>query len=125
MVIIYVFMIVLMYFLAGINKMKNFSSTVSGLKTVFPMKKLPMIFYKIVIVLVILIEVLSPIFILYATQTGYLSELAYYSTISLAIFTVLATLLYHFPPNKPINYYPFMKNLTATGGLLLLSSNFM
>ena len=125
MVILYVFMIVLMYFLAGINKIKNFSSTVSGLKMVFPLKNLPMIFFKIVIILAILIEILSPIIILYATQSGHLSELAYYSSISLAVFTILATLLYHFPPTKWVNYYPFMKNLTATGGLLLLSSNFM
>ena len=35
MYIIYAFMILLMYFLAGVNKARNFSATVSGLKSMF------------------------------------------------------------------------------------------
>ena len=38
-VIIYAFMILLMYFLAGVNKARNFSQTVSGLKNMFFLKK--------------------------------------------------------------------------------------
>ena len=42
MYFIYAFMIVLMYFLAGINKARNFSGTVSGFKNMFlPQFKLP------------------------------------------------------------------------------------
>ena len=40
-----------------------------------------------------------------------------------AIFTVLATLIYHLP-TKGGQYYDFMKNVTATGSLLLLSTYF-
>ena len=32
---VYAFMILLMYFLAGINKARNFSQTVSGFKNMF------------------------------------------------------------------------------------------
>ena len=39
-------------------------------------------------------------------------------------FTVVATLIYHFPPTGG-EYYAFMKNLTATGSLLLLSTLFL
>ena len=52
------------------------------------------------------------------------SDLAYFSSIGLAGFTVLATLIYHFPPTGG-EYYAFMKNLTATGSLLLLSTVFL
>ena len=55
--------------------------------------------------------------------TNTFSEYAYYSSIGLAIFTILATLIYHFPPNGS-QYYTFMKNLTATGSLMLLSTHF-
>ena len=41
------------------------------------------------------------------------------SAYSLAGFTVLATLLYHFPP-KGGEYYKFMSNLTSTSALLLV-----
>jgi uncharacterized membrane protein YphA (DoxX/SURF4 family) len=51
------------------------------------------------------------------------NSLAYYSSVGLAVFTVLATLIYHFPPFGS-EYYAFMKNLTATGGLMVLSTLF-
>ena len=35
MYFVYAFMILLMYFLAGINKAKNFTGTVEGLKNMF------------------------------------------------------------------------------------------
>ena len=51
-------------------------------------------------------------------------DLAYFSSVGLAGFTVLATLIYHFPPTGG-EYYAFMKNLTATGSLMLLSTLFL
>lgn len=41
-------------------------------------------------------------------------------TYSLALFTVLATLLCHFPP-VGFTYYPFISNVTTLGGLLCLA----
>jgi len=121
--IIYAFMILLMYFLAGVNKARNFSQTVSGLKNMFFFKNLPNLFYQLAIFLVIVLEIIAPLVILYSLQTNLYTNLAYYSSVGLAIFTVLATLIYHFPPSGG-QYYPFMKNLTATGSLMLLSTLF-
>ena len=121
--IIYSALILTMYFLAGIDKIMNFNTTVKGFKKMFFIKKLPNVFYQLAILLVIIIEVIAPIVILYSIQTNTYDYEAYISSISLAIFTVLATLIYHFPP-KGGEYYPFIKNLTATGGLLLLSTVF-
>jgi uncharacterized membrane protein YphA (DoxX/SURF4 family) len=122
-IMIYAVMVLLMYFLAGINKVIHFSSTVSGFKNMFFFKKLPNIFYQLAIFLVIVLEILAPILILFSLQTNMYNELAYFSSIGLAIFTVLATIIYHFPPTGS-EYYAFMKNLTATGSLLLLSTLF-
>jgi uncharacterized membrane protein YphA (DoxX/SURF4 family) len=123
MYFVYAFMILLMYFLAGINKAKNFSSTVTGFKNMFFMKKLPNLFYQLAIFIVIVLEILAPIIILYSLQTNTYNDLAYFSSVGLAGFTVLATIIYHFPPSGG-EYYAFMKNLTATGSLLLLSTLF-
>ena len=123
MYVIYAFMILLMYFLAGINKARNFTGTVSGFKNMFFLKKLPNLFYQVAIIIVILLEIVAPIIILYSLQTNMYNNLAYHSSVGLALFTVLATLIYHFPPLGG-EYYAFMKNLTATGALLLLSTLF-
>ena len=120
---IYAFMILIMYFLSGINKAKNFSKTVSGFKKMFFLTTLPNLFYQLAIFFVIILEIVGPIVILYSLQTNIYNHLAYYLSVGLAIFTVLATLIYHFPPSGD-QYYSFMKNLTATGSLMLLSTLF-
>lgn len=122
-VLIYAGMILLMYFLAGINKARTFSQTVSGFKNMFFLKKLPNVFYQAAILGVIVLEIVAPMIIMYSLQTNMHNDLAYYSSVGLAVFTVLATLIYHFPPVGG-EYYAFMKNLTATGSLMLLSTLF-
>ena len=122
-VFFYAFLILLMYFLAGINKANNFSSTVKGFQSMFFLKKLPDYFYYLTIFGVVLLEIFAPIIILFSLYTNTYTEYAYYSSIGLALFTVLATLIYHFPSNKG-QYYAFMKNLTAIGSLMLLSTQF-
>jgi len=120
-VILYASMILLMYFLSGIKKATNFQKTVTGFQKKIGFKIVPNILYYLIILLVIILEVLGPIIILGSLCSNTYHFIAYYCCIALACFTVLATLIYHFPPNK-IEYYFFMKNLTATGALLLLSS---
>lgn len=131
--------IVLMYFLAGVNKMMNFTKTVksfsekilkllkllklSKLSEKFSFESLPYAIYQFIIAMVILIEIIAPLIIVIATYYKKYNKPAYYACISLAIFTVLATLLYHFPPNES-HYHYFMKNLTAFGSLLFLSTQF-
>lgn len=89
----------------------------------FYFKTLPKVFYKLIISLEILLEILAPIVIIWSILTATHKLYAYYSTVTLALFTILATLIYHFPPYG-IQHNAFMKNLTATGALLLLSEKF-
>ena len=90
MYFVYAFMILLMYFLAGINKARNFAGTVEGFKNMFFLKKLPNIFYQLAIFLVIILEILAPIIILYSFQTDMYNDIAYFSSVGLAAFTVVS-----------------------------------
>ena len=119
--LIYAVLILLMYFISGINKANSFKATVYSFKKIFFIKNLPLIFYKLSIFLVIILELFAPLIIIFSLYTSLYIKLAYYSSISLAIFTVLATLIYHFPPYGS-DYYAFLKNITAIGGLMLLST---
>ena len=122
-ILFYAFLILLMYFLSGINKAMNFSATVKGFHNMFFLKNMPTIFYDFAILGVVLLEILAPIVIMFSLYTNTYTDYAYYSSIGLAIFTILATIIYHFP-TKGGQYYAFMKNLTATGALMLLSTFF-
>ena len=97
-------LLLLIFFLSGINKIQNFKSTVSGFKNVFFSKKLPNFIYNIIIFLVIVLEILAPIIIIYNSQTNDLSQLAHYSSISLAIFTILATYLIIILLHKKVSF---------------------
>ena len=110
------------FFLSGINKIKDFKGTVSGFKKVFLEKKLPNFIYNLIIFLVIVLEILAPIIIIYNSQTNSLSQLANYSSISLAIFSILATYLYHNPITQKGQLFYFMKNISIIGGLLVVSA---
>jgi len=113
-------LILAIFFLAGIGKIKGYNGTVEDLlkKPVFNM--LPKIVSQISIVGVIAIEIIAPIVIILAIFNENYKNLAYHSSLTLAGFTVLATLLYHFPPEK-IQYYFFMKNIAIIGGLITLA----
>jgi uncharacterized membrane protein YphA (DoxX/SURF4 family) len=52
-----------------------------------------------------------------------LNHLAYLGVLGLILFTVLATLAYHFPTD-PAQQIPFMKNLSIIGGLILLAREY-
>jgi hypothetical protein len=101
-----------MYFLAGVNKAKNFSSTVKGFQDMFFLQKLPHIFYDLTILGVVVLEIFAPIIIMFSLYTNTHTDCAYYSSVGLAVFTVL-------------QYSAFMKNLTAIGSLMLLSTLFV
>jgi hypothetical protein len=114
--------ITLLFFLSGFNKIKGFVSTAKGLskRTNFPLA-----LAKIVIVCVIILEIFAPFIIsVYAyTHNPLLRGYAILSVIGLIIFTVLATVLYHFPPQGQ-NLYSCMSNLSTIGGLMLLYKYF-
>ena len=113
-----------MYFMSGLNKIQSFNDTSNGLSKKPLFKNLPKIFSKFAIFIVIILEILAPLCIITANYYPEFNFLAGFSAIALALFTVLATLLYHFPPNG-IEFYFFMKNITIIGGLLALSLHFI
>ena len=67
---IYAFLILLMYFLAGISKAVNFSSTVKGFHDMFFLQNLPKMFYDLVISGVVLLEIIAPIVIMFSLYTN-------------------------------------------------------
>lgn len=111
-------LISLIFISAGFNKIKNFNSTVQGFqKKLGFLPKFPNIFYKFVIFLVIVLEILAPLIIIYFTYHKKYNMYVHYSIISIILFTILATLLYHMSwDHKNFVLY----NLSIIGGLLLL-----
>ena len=103
-------LITFMYFVSGISKIFNFASVSAGFAAKVPVGSL---LANLVIALVIILEIFAPVAIVLRTK---LSRLA---SRLLAVFTVLATLLYHMPPTGD-NYYHVLSNITAVGALLLL-----
>lgn len=107
----------IMFFLSGIDKMINFYKISNEFTTKTPVK-IPIQLAYIAIIIAIVIQLAAPILI----NVGLIKKnkrLVFYSTLSLIVFTILATLLYHFPPTG-YQYYPFMSNLTTIGGLMLI-----
>ena len=107
----------IMFFLSGIDKMINFYKISNEFATKTPVK-IPIQIAYLAIIVAIIIELAAPILI----NVGLIKKnkkLVLYSTLFLIVFTVFATLLYHFPPIG-YQYYPFMSNLTTIGGLMLI-----
>jgi len=116
-------LLVFMFLISGVSKIFTFDTVVDGLKQKM-LYDINSLFYQLIIVMVILLEIIAPIIIIYYSITGNNKTEAYYSAISLCIFTVLATLIYHFPDFS--NYkrsLPFWANMSLLGGLFLLAKN--
>lgn len=116
------FLITFMFFVSSISKMLSYNKTVLGLQKRFPIKNLPFGFFKFTIICVIILQFLAPLVLVYnSIKPNYvLNILSVVSAGALCIFTILATLLYHYPPVGS-HYYSFMSNITTTGALLLLA----
>lgn len=109
-----------MFFLSGFQKIITYTKTVDNFKEKMNINVNTEI-YHLVILLVILLEILAPVIIVYHCITGEYTAYSNYAIVSLIIFTILATLLYH--PLDITNYYksiPFWANISLIGGLLLL-----
>ena len=113
----------LLFFMSGIHKINNFSSTVKSLQGVFWIKNLPLQFYQLAIIGVIILLITAPTVMLYSVFNKSFRNYAKLCCYALILFTILATLLYHFPtdPKERIN---FMKNIGLIGGFLALSELF-
>jgi len=113
-------LISLIYVKAGFNKINNFTSTVKGLKEMFPVKTLPNKFYELAILLVIIIEIVAPLVLILSNFVPVLFNAARVAIYSLIIFTILATLLYH--SKEGLMKLIFDKNLAIIGGLMAMAT---
>jgi len=108
----------LLYFISGFDKIINFKTNSTSIQTKINLDS--NIVSDILLIIAIIIEILAPILIIVSMFSGRKS-LGMYSAISLAVFTVVATLLYHFPPTQKKHYHPFISNMTSTGCMLLIA----
>ena len=107
----------LLFFLSGFHKIKAFNQVT---KDFMNKTQLPLVLSKFIIIGVILLEIIAPFIISLSALTNSIKKIyTQIAILSLIGFTVLATLLYHFPPYGG-NYYSFMSNLSTIGGLMLL-----
>jgi len=111
--------ITLLFFLSGFGKINSFTETTSKFA-----KKLgfPFILAQLVMLGVIILEIAGPLFIAAYLLTGRAALVPFFqlSLWGLAIFTIIATILYHNPLQDKKNYYAFMSNLSTLGGLMAL-----
>ena len=117
----YVCILVTMYFVSGVDKLFHFEKVVNGLQN--RASFLPHVMCNVMILIAIVIELLAPILCVYGsfkTNDAHAVQMGMWGTDALILFTIVATLLYHFPPTTSSKYYPFMSNLATTGGLLVL-----
>jgi uncharacterized membrane protein YphA (DoxX/SURF4 family) len=108
-----------MFFLSGIEKIYMFSKTTMDFSNKI---NIPLTLSKLVISGVILLEIIAPIIIISYTFTGLFNLLPLFKTalISLIVFTIVATIMYHNPFKSSKNYYEFITHLSIIGGLLAL-----
>ena len=118
------YLILAIFVVAGINKVKGFDGTVKGFMGMMPkdLKKLPLVLFQLVILMVILIEIVAPLVLVYMDldENNTLPQEVHNISVWLLVgFTALATILYHNPMDKS-QMTNFLKNLAIIGGLLLL-----
>jgi len=116
-------LITLVFFLSGIEKIYTFSKTTMSFSNKI---NIPLTLSKLIISGVILLEIIAPLIITIYTFSGSFSGLfnvlALFKTavISLIIFTIAATIMYHNPFISGKNYHAFISNVSIIGGLLAL-----
>ena len=113
----------ILYYASAYGKINNLTVVAKGLKNIFWIQGLPLWFFQFTIFCVIILLIVAPSIIILASVNKNYKLYGKLSCYALIAFTILATLLYHFPtdPNEKIN---FMKNLSIIGGFLLLSTKF-
>jgi uncharacterized membrane protein YphA (DoxX/SURF4 family) len=116
------FLLLLIFLLSGFNKLFNLEQTANYLKNKINLNfNIPNIFYILAIIIAIIIQIGCSSYILYSIYNNIYKSNNYliYSIYAIIGFTILATLIFHFPPIGK-DYNSFMSNLSIIGGLLLL-----
>ena len=119
--------IVYMFFASGFQKLMSITETAVGFQkriVNFGIEFINIDIYKLIIVLAAMWEIVAPIVIVYSgTNMIKNKKKGIISSLSLVVYTILATLIYHFPP-VGAQYYPFISNVTTIGALLLVAYTF-
>jgi hypothetical protein len=109
------------YLLSAFSKVQNINGTAQYLQS--NLTFLPINLCILAIILVILFQSLGSSFILYSAFTNKYKQIAYYIVLGFIAFNILASLIFHFPPIGT-EYMNFIKNLSITGGFILLLDRF-
>jgi len=112
-------LITLLFFISGFEKIYLFAQSTGK----FAKKMgISLTLAQLIICCVIILELVAPTLIAAFLYTGLRSLEPFYklSVIALALFTILATMIYHNPFKGKEKYYAFMSNLSTLGGLMAL-----
>ncbi len=110
----------IMFVLAGVDKAMNFDRTVIDISKHFNKLNLSLSkpILKFLVMLAIFIEIAGPFAINYGISFKKY-DLIVNTTCALMAYTIVATLLYFYPPFGE-NFYPFISALTTIGGLIMI-----
>ena len=109
--------LLIVYLLSAFSKVQNINGTANYLQS--RLTFLPFFICVIGIILVITLQSLGSGVILYSTFTNQYNNLAYYVVLAFIAFNIAASFIFHFPPVGK-EYLNFIKNLSITGGFILL-----
>jgi len=109
--------LLILYILSASSKVLNINGTADYLQSKLPF--LPFFICVIGIILVITLQSLGSGFILYSTFTNQYKNIAYYVVLAFIAFNIAASFIFHYPPFGK-EYLNFVKNLSVTGGFILL-----
>jgi len=119
--------IVYMFFASGFHKLMSITETAVGFQkrmVNFGIEFINIDAYKLIIIFAAIWEIVAPIVLVYSgTNMTKNKKEGIISSLSLVVYTILATLIYHFPPIGA-QYYPFISNVTTIGALLLVAYTF-
>jgi len=113
--------LVILYLSSAFGKIQNIEGTAKYLQS--RLTFLPLTICIVAIIGVILLKFISSFTILYSAYTGKYKLLAYLAVLGLIAFNIAATFIFHFPPVGD-EYINFLKNLSITGGFILLLDKF-
>ena len=115
-----IILVLAMYVLSGVNKFLDFNGTVNITSQKFPIK-FPNWFFQLTIVGVVLLLTAGSSLLIYNEFTDKFANLAKVTTVLMIIFTILATMMFHFPPVGKDKYH-FQKNVSIIGAFFLILS---
>jgi len=110
-----------LYIYSGYEKILEVNKTAESLHSKLDI--LPMNLCVLAIIGVIILEFFGSLFVLYSVYNDINKKEVYYTVVTFILFNIAATLLYHYPSNQK-NFMNLLKNLSITGGFVLLLDRF-